>query len=124
MGQQGPCGLTLLETHQYVAAIALLDQYLRESPSDMWALANRGAAKLAANRPKEAIVDLNVAANDGDSFSQNRLGALYLFGAGEVKPDYKLSVFWLRKAAAQGETEAQALLPKAEILDSRGSPNP
>src|SRR5271156_274548 len=112
----------LFETHQYTAAIDLLDQYLRQTPSDLWALANRGTAKLGANRPQEAIVDLGTAARAGDSFSQNQLGMLYFNGAGEVKPDYKQSVFWLGKAAAQGEAQAQALLPQAEALAARGTP--
>jgi hypothetical protein len=112
----------LFDTHQYTAAIELLDQYLRETPTDLWALANRGTAKLGANRPQEAIVDLSAAAVAGDGFSQNQLGMLYLNGAGEVKPDYKQSVFWLSKAAAQGEAQAQALLPQAEALAAERTP--
>ena len=67
-------------------------------------------------------MDLSAAAVAGDGFSQNQLGMLYLNGAGEVKPDYKQSVFWLSKAAAQGEAQAQALLPQAEALAAERTP--
>jgi hypothetical protein len=110
----------LFQSRQFTAAIELLDQYLRDSPGDLWALANRGAAKVAINRSQEAISDFRLAANAGDSFSQDRLGMLYLNGAAGVPPDYAQSVFWLRKAAAQGESEAQANLLHAEALAGKG----
>ena len=110
----------LFESGQFTAAIALLDQYLRDSPNDLWALANRGAAKVAAHRSPEAISDFSLAATAGDSFSQDHLGMLYLNGSVGVAPDYAKSVFWLRKAAEQGESEAQANLAHAEALAAKG----
>jgi tetratricopeptide (TPR) repeat protein len=110
----------LFESHQFAAAIELLDQYVRDSPNDLWALANRGAAKVALSRSQEAISDFDLAANAGDSFSQYHLGMLYLNGSVGVAPDYAKSVFWLRKAAAQGESEAQSNLAHAEALAAKG----
>jgi Domain of unknown function (DUF4034) len=79
----------LFQSLQYTAAIELLDQYLRDSPADLWALANRGAAKVAINRSQEAVADFTLAANAGDSFSQAHLGKLYLDGrVDELLPWY------------------------------------
>lgn len=109
----------LFESGQFNAAIELLDQYIGETPTDLWALANRGAAKVAANRANEAIADFLTASNAGDSFSQDHLGMLYLNGAVGVPPNYSQSVLWLRKAAAQGEVEAQVNLTRAEALAAK-----
>ena len=107
----------LFESNQYVAAITLLDDYLQKNPGDLWALANRGSAKLFVGLPQEAIKDWRYAADAGDSYSQNRLGMLYFGGYMNVlRPDPVQSVFWLRKAAAQGESEAQRALPIAEEM--------
>jgi predicted Zn-dependent protease len=111
----------LFETHQYAAAIPLLDEYLKQKPGDLWALANRGSANMNANRPREAIEDWRQAAEAGDSFSQCHLGMAYLTGNHDFKPNYQKSVYWLRKAAEQGEADAQANLPIAEQLAARNS---
>lgn len=121
----GPCPCTnvrgdlnnlLFQTQQYSAAIVLLDQYLTEDPNDLWALANRGAAKVLADRPEEGVSDLEKAAKAGDGFSQKQLASVYLIGAGKVKADYELSVYWFSQAVLQGEPGAQIGLRQAQQL--------
>ena len=107
----------LFESYRYEAAITLLDDYLQQKPGDLWALANRGSAKLAVRRPREAIEDWRQAAEAGDSYSEDHLGMLYLTGFPDtLEPDLPKSIYWLRKAAEQGEAEAQANLPRAVNL--------
>jgi tetratricopeptide (TPR) repeat protein len=126
-----PCSLciynalnkVLFESHRYQAVITLLDEYLQQKPGDLWALANRGSAKLAAKRPLEAVEDWRPAAEAGDSYSQDHLGMLYLTGFPDtLDANLPKSIYWLRKAAEQGEAEAQANLPRAVNLAAH--PNP
>jgi len=61
-----------------------------------------------------AFEDWSHSANAGDAFSQNRLGVLYLTGIpGHLTPDFDLGIDWLKKAAAQGNADAQRNLPLA-----------
>ena len=110
----------LFDTHQYAAAIVLLDDLLQQKPGNLWALRHRGLAKFNLHQASGALSDWQQAAERGDSYSQSQLGMLYLTGApGGVDHDYTKSVYWLRKAAVQGEFDAQANLARAEVLAAR-----
>jgi TPR repeat protein len=54
----------------------------------------------------EAVSWYRKAADQGDAFAQNNLGAMYDIGRG-VPQDYAQAVSWYRKAADQGDAYAQ-----------------
>ena len=61
--------------------------------------------------PEKAVTMLTVAAEDGLSLAQYRLGKMLLHGK-EMDQNVEDAVFWLEKAAAQGNEWAQYLLGK------------
>ena len=104
----------LMNERKYAEAIPFLDRYLKSEPGNPWALSTRGLAYFQSGKQAEALADWTVAADAGDAFSQNRLGVLYMTGIpGQLTPDPKKGIEWLRKAAAQGNAEAQHNLPLA-----------
>jgi tetratricopeptide (TPR) repeat protein len=104
----------LMKERKYADAIPFFDRYLKAKPGDSWALANRGLSYYQSGRPFEAFNDWTLSAAAGDAFSQNRLGVLYMTGIpGHVSPDPKQGIEWLRKAAEQGNPDAQRNLPIA-----------
>jgi tetratricopeptide (TPR) repeat protein len=104
----------LIEERKFADVIPLLDRYLRAKPSNTWALSSRGLAYYESGKPAEAVTDWTLAAAAGDAFAQNRLGVLYMSGVpGRLSPDSKKGIEWLRKAAEQGNAEAQHNLPLA-----------
>jgi TPR repeat protein len=97
-----------MEEHKYTEAIPYLDRYLNAKPGDTWALTNRGLSYFQIGKPGEAFDDWKLSAAAGDSFSQNRLGVLYLTGIpGHLSPDPTVAIEWLRKAAEQGDANAK-----------------
>lgn len=58
---------------------------------------------------KNAYVIFSKAANEGNSYAQNRLGLMYENGYG-VEQDYEIAVNWYNKSAVQGNDEAQFYL--------------
>jgi TPR repeat protein len=87
---------------------------LKAKPVDIWALSNRGLAFYESGNPSGAFDDWSRSANAGDAFSQNRLGVLYMTGIPvHLTPDFNVGIEWLKKAAAQGNKDAQRNLPLA-----------
>jgi TPR repeat protein len=104
----------LIEERKFADAIPFLDRYLKAKPGNTWALSSRGLVYYESGKPAEAVADWTLAATAGDAFSQNRLGVLYMTGIpGRLPPDPKKGIEWLRKAAEQGNAEAQHNLPVA-----------
>jgi tetratricopeptide (TPR) repeat protein len=104
----------LMEERKYTDAVPYLNEYLKAKPADVWALSNRGLALFESGNPSGALDDWSRSANAGDAFSQNHLGVLYMTGIpGHLAPDFNLGIEWLKKAAAQGNEEAQRNLPLA-----------
>jgi len=68
-----------------------------------------------AGRYAQAIKLLVPLANESNSQAQFRVGMMYYLGQG-VPEDEKLAVFWLKKAAAQGNTEAMFELGSVFLL--------
>lgn len=106
--------VVLMNEQKYVDAISYLDRYLKSKPGNTWALSNRGLAYFQSGKAAEAFADWTLSAAAGEPFSQNRLGVLYLTGIpGRLAPDPDVGIDWLRKAAAQGNEDAQRNLPLA-----------
>ncbi|MBI4985815.1 MAG: sel1 repeat family protein [Rhodocyclales bacterium] len=74
-----------------------------------------GLQAYEAGRYGQAIQLLTPLANQSNSQAQFRLGMMHYHGQG-VPEDEKLAVYWLRKAAAQGHTEAMFELGNAFLL--------
>lgn len=74
-----------------------------------------GLQAYEAGRYAQAIQLLTPLANQSNSQAQFRLGAMHYHGQG-VPEDEKLAVYWLRKAALQGHTEAMFELGNAYLL--------
>ena len=104
----------LIEERKFADAVPYLNEYLKAKPGDVWALRNRGLAYSEIGNPAGAFDDWSQSANDGDAFSQNRLGVLYMMGIpGHLAPDFNLGINWLKRSAAQGNEDAQRNLPLA-----------
>jgi TPR repeat protein len=104
----------LIEERKYTDAVPYLNEYLKAKPADVWALSNRGLALFESGNPSGAFDDWSRSANAGDAFSRNRLGVLYMTGIpGHLTPDFNVGIEWLKKAAAQGNKDAQRNLPLA-----------
>jgi len=104
----------LIEERKFTDALPFLDRYLKAKPGNTWALSSRGLVYFESGKSAEALADWTLAADAGDAFSQNRLGVLYMTGVpGRLPPDPKRGIEWLRKAAEQGNAEAQHNLPLA-----------
>ncbi|HLH74759.1 MAG TPA: hypothetical protein VKX96_15840, partial [Chloroflexota bacterium] len=113
-------------------AIPFLTRYIDAHPSDMESIGWRGSLYLKIRKVPEAVADLTEAASAGSVQAQNQLGVLYMTGVpGYMRINVEEGVRWLRKAAAQGDPDAQHNLPIAEQLlttiqqakqnDSRGA---
>lgn len=72
-------------------------------------MAGKGDAAYGRNNYKEAFKWYSKAAEQGDTWSQNRLGEMYQNGHG-VTQDIVEAVKWYRMAAEQGNAEAQCNL--------------
>jgi TPR repeat protein len=59
---------------------------------------------------------LRQSAENGDAVGQMRLGRAYSLGLG-VPKDAQLAQQWLRRAAAQGNTDAKSFLKKIYDID-------
>jgi len=104
----------LIEKRKFADALLLLNRHLKAKPGDTWPLSNRGLVYYESGKPAEAVADWTLAAAAGDDFAQNRFGVLYMSGVpGRFSPDPEKGIEWLRKAAEQGNAEAQHNLPLA-----------
>jgi tetratricopeptide (TPR) repeat protein len=104
----------LIKERKFADSLPYLNEYLKAKPGDVWALSNRGLALFESGNPSGAFEDWSLSAKAGDAFSQNRLGVLYMTGIpGHLAPDFNLGIEWLKKAAAQGDRDAQRNLPLA-----------
>ena len=56
---------------------------------------------------KRAMAEWQAGADHNDPSAEFGLGSLYEFGAGDLKQNYKQADYWYRKAAGQGNVEAQ-----------------
>ena len=70
---------------------------------------------LEAGRHGQAVQMLLPLANGGNALAQYRLGNLYFHGQG-VPEDEKMAVFWWKKAAAQGSSEAMFQIASAFLF--------
>jgi tetratricopeptide (TPR) repeat protein len=106
----------LIEERKFADSLSYLNEYLKAKPGDVWALSNRGLAFFESGNPSGAFDDWSLSASGGDAFSQNRLGVLYMTGIpGHLTPDFNVGIEWLKKAAAQGNKDAQRNLPLALV---------
>jgi tetratricopeptide (TPR) repeat protein len=104
----------LIKERKFADSLPYLNEYLKAKPGDVWALSNRGLALFESGNPYGAFADWSLSASGGDAFSQNRLGVIYMTGIpGHLTPDFNVGIEWLKKAAAQGNKDAQRNLPLA-----------
>ncbi|HEX5804039.1 MAG TPA: tetratricopeptide repeat protein [Azospira sp.] len=75
---------------------------------------------LESGRHAQAAQMLVPLANDGNSLAQYRLGSLYYQGRG-VPEDEKQAIYWWKKAAAQGYTEAMFQLGSAFLFGAQAA---
>lgn len=73
---------------------------------------------IEAGRHSQAAQMLTPLANNGNPLAQFRLGTLYYQGHG-VPEDEKQAIYWWKKAAAQGYTEAMFQLGSAYLFGSQ-----
>jgi TPR repeat protein len=105
----------LVAENKVSEAIPLVSRYIADQPSDNATIAWRASLYLKTRKVPEAVADLTKAATAGLSDAQNQLGVLYMTGVpGFMTMDAEKGIDWLRKAAAQGNVQAQYNLPKAE----------
>lgn len=80
-----------------------------------------GAIKaIEAGHHSQAVQLLTPIANGGNSLAQYRLGMLYYMGQG-VPEDEVQAIFWWKKAAAQGYSEAMFQLGSAYLFGSQAA---
>ena len=72
-------------------------------------MVNIATQLIKENQFEAAFPYMLVAAEQGHSTAQMAVGVMYYRGRGTVE-NYYLGIFWLKKAAAQGETEAKKIL--------------
>jgi len=105
----------LVAEDKIAEAIPFLNRYVVDHPSDNSTLEWRASLYLKIRRVPEAVADLTMAADAGESAAQNQLGVLYMTGVpGFMMPDAGKGVERLRQAAAQGNVQAKYNLPSAE----------
>jgi len=75
---------------------------------------------IESGRHSQAVKLLTPLANAGNALAQYRLGSLYYQGRG-VPEDEKQAIFWWKKAAAQGYTEAMFQLGSAFLFGSQAA---
>lgn len=73
---------------------------------------------IEAGRHSQAVQLLTPLANSGNSLAQYRLGVLYYNGQG-VPEDEQQAIYWWKKAAAQGYTEAMFQLGSAYLFGAQ-----
>lgn len=73
----------------------------------------------AAEAPPANILEIQSKAAAGNAAAQFRLGTLYYMGLGEQQ-DWAIAVDWLRKAAQQGNAEAECELGMIYQIGSDG----
>lgn len=107
----------LIAENKISEAIPFLTRYIDDHPSDMGAVGWRGSLYLKIGKVPEAVVDITKAADAGLADMQNQLGVLYMTGVpGYMTVNAEEGVKWLRKAAAQGDADAERNLPTAEKI--------
>ena len=111
MGSETVClecaSYAMSDQKQYADAIRVYTLILQQNPSDTGTLARRAYAYSQLQDPK-AFEDYTTAANLGDAYSQNALGQYAYNGVpGHIPRDHNRAIAWFRKAAAQGNEEAQ-----------------
>lgn len=79
-----------------------------------------GTQAYEAGRYAQAISLLVPLANQSNSQAQFRLGMMYYHGQG-VPEDEKIAVFWLKKAAGQGDPKAMFELGNAYLLGNEAA---
>jgi len=78
-----------------------------------------GLKKFLKGKIHEAVEIWTQLANQGDAKSQNQLGQFYLTDHG--RRDFDQAVYWYRKAADQGDTDAVRRLENAQELQTTWS---
>jgi tetratricopeptide (TPR) repeat protein len=117
--KEDPANLTMLRfrvpaltrLERYEETIAAAAAILELKPHDPDALSQRGFAYLQINKVPEAAADYREAATLGDVYAQKELAVLYWQGR-HVPKDRALALEWLKKAAANGDKDAQRELQR------------
>jgi len=99
-----------------VAAFATLA--IQENPNWAYPYTQRGWAREKDGQRAAAFQDYLAAAKLGDPWSEMRAGYGYFMGWG-VQVDHDKGIEWLRKAVADGNVEAKAMLAKAVQLTGK-----
>jgi Zn-dependent protease with chaperone function len=93
-------------------AIAVMSLVLEADPASVQALRQRGWRYQERGDLELAFPDYLAAAKLGDGWAETMTGKLYWAGSG-VKQNREEALVWLRKAAAQGDRDAQVSLEQA-----------
>jgi TPR repeat protein len=127
-----PCGPlmqaadTWFDAEKYTEAVKAYSKVLRLDPDSVHALGQRGFSELQLKQAKQALQDLQHAADLNDAYAQVLLAQVYLAGE-SVPADRDEAIGLLENAAAQGDADAKTLLPIAmnrnvQMLRQPGSP--
>jgi TPR repeat protein len=73
-------------------------------------LVDRAGSDLMDGNYEQAVSELRLAANFGDSTAQGTLGILYAFGEGVPKDDNE-AIAWMRRAGPDGEATSDPAAP-------------
>jgi tetratricopeptide (TPR) repeat protein len=103
---------TLLQARNYPQALEIYSDILRRDPNSVHALDQRGFIELQLKQSKQALQDLERAAQLNDAYAQDMLARMYLRGD-LVPADRDKAIELLEKAAAQNYEPAKQLLPVA-----------
>jgi len=119
-----PCfGDVLILEKKYDDAIPVFSKVLASNPADTDSLVSRGRAYMEAGKIREALTDLTAAAAAGDGYAENQLGELNMTGIpGILPPNPDEAMNWIRKAAAQGNSDAIQTLENFRAYRAAHSP--
>ena len=99
-----------------------IDQYLRLVPQDLKILSYRGWLQEKRGKTAEAMDDFRKAAEQGDAWSQLRIGQILFYSSSPWQDKYHEALAWIRKSAEQGHEPAVKLLRQIEPSSSRPTP--
>jgi len=103
------------KSQSLVEVLPEIEAILRITPTDSRILGYRAWIRFQQGQFQEGLKDYSAAAELGDAYSQLQLGKQLYYGMPPtVAPNQEQALFWIKKAADQGNEEARQFLVQVE----------
>jgi hypothetical protein len=104
------------KSQSLVTMASEIEAILRISPEDTRFLGYRGWVRFQQGRFHEGLKDYATAAELGDAYSQLQFGKQLYYGMPPtVAPNREQALFWIKKAAGQGNEAARQFIAEVEL---------